>query len=248
MFPTLFNLGPIAFHSYGLMVSLGFLCAIILGIYMGKRLNITAENVMDISLFILLGALVGARFFYALFYWNELKSPLDIFMIWNGGLVFYGGLLFGTLAIILSCKAYKIPLLDFLDITAPATALGYAIGRIGCFLNGCCYGEICSLPWGVNFPGIEGLRHPTQLYSSLAGLIMLGILVYMFYKRKFPGQIFASGIILYSSYRYVLEYFRANPKFLFNLSSAQWGSIALLIFGFILYGIFNKTFRQKQAS
>ena len=140
MHPLLFKIGPFSFFSYGLMVALGFLSGIVLAYFIAKKVNINPEKIFDVGLFVLVGSIIGARIFYVIFYFRELKSPLDIFMIWNGGLVFHGGLIFAIIAIYLACRLFNIPLLNMLDVAAPATALGYAFGRIGCFLNGCCYG------------------------------------------------------------------------------------------------------------
>ena len=240
MHPTLFSFGNFHVYSYGFMVAFGFLSGIFLAYFLAKRVNIVPDKVFDVSLFVLLGAIIGARLFYVILYYQELKTPWDAFMIWQGGLVFYGGLLFAVLGLIGACKIFKISVLDMLDVAAPATALGYAFGRIGCFLNGCCYGDICSLPWAVHFPSLEGLRHPTQIYSSVAGLVIFAALLLMFYRRKFPGQIFASGVLFYGIYRFLIEFFRTNPKIFLNLTSAQWASVFLTILGIALYIIYNK--------
>lgn len=236
MHPILLKAGVFTFYSYGFMVALGFLFAILLAIKIAKRVNIDAEKILDASLFALIGAIIGARTAYVIFYWYELKSPWEAFMVWHGGLVFYGGLVAAILAVILAAKMLKLNALDMLDVAAPATALGYALGRIGCFLNGCCYGGPCSLPWAV---------HPTQIYSSLAGLIMLALLLQVFYKRKFPGQVFALGITAYSIYRFIIEYFRVNPAVFMGLNSAQIFSLLLFVTGSVLYAVFNRSKRPQ---
>lgn len=245
MHPILLKLGPLSFFSYGFMVAFGFLAGIMLAYFLAKKADIDPEKIFDVSLFVLIGSIIGARIFYILFYFKDLKNPLEIFMVWNGGLVFDGGLLFACFSIILACKLFKVPLLDMFDIAAPAAALGYAFGRIGCFLNGCCYGVECNLPWAVQFPNLPGLRHPTQIYASLAGLLILAALLHVFYRRKFPGQVFALGLCLYAIYRFSIEFIRINPKVIFNLTEAQLFAIPLLIAGAILYGIFYKKSRPQ---
>ncbi len=245
MHPLLLKIGALSFYSYGLMVSLGFLAGIIVAYFLAKKIGVDAEKIIDVGLFVLVGAMLGARIFYVIFYWHELKSPWEAFMVWNGGLVFYGGLVFAVLAVVLACKIFKLSLLDVLDVATPATALGYAFGRIGCFLNGCCYGIECALPWAVHFPNLPGLRHPTQIYASLAGLAMFGILLFLFYRRGFQGQVFAAGVFLYSIYRFFIEFIRVNPKSLFGLSDAQLASILLFAGSIVLYGLFYRRSRSK---
>lgn len=245
MHPLLFKIGPLSFYSYGLMVALGFLFGIILAYFLAKKVNIDPEKVFDVGLFVLLGSIIGARIFYIIFYFKNLSNPWELFMVWNGGLVFDGGMIFGILAIYLACRFWKISFLDMLDVAAPATVFGYAFGRIGCFLNGCCYGVECTLPWAVVFPNIPGLRHPTQIYASLAGLLILAILLHFFYRRKFAGQVFSLGIVLYGIYRFSIEFIRVNPKVILNLTEAQLVSILLVISGITFYGILLKKSRSQ---
>lgn len=244
MHPILFSIGKINFTSFGFMVSLGFLFGILLAQKISSKVKISPEKTLDISLLVIVSSIIGARVAYVVFYWNELQSPFDALKIWNGGLVFYGGLLFGVISIMVGSRMLKINLLDMLDVAAPATMLGYAVGRIGCFLNGCCYGRVCDLLWSVKFPLIDGLRHPTQLYSSIFGLAAMIVLIYIFYNKKFQGQVIASGLIFYSIYRFLIEYLRTNPHVVFNLTEAQIASILLFVFSIVLYGIFSKRKRS----
>lgn len=237
MYPVLLKLGPLTLYSYGLMVALGFLSGIILAAYLAKRSGIKPELILDIAPFILLGSLIGARLFYVIEFWPEFRgNPLEIFTIWKGGLVFYGGLLFAILGLLLAVNIFKLNFWRTMDILAPATALGYAIGRIGCFLNGCCYGIATKVPWAVKFPTETVLRHPTQIYASLSGLLICGILLLFFFKyRKFDGLMLVWGLWLYGIYRFLIEFLRVNPKYLFNLTGAQWLSFLLIFLAAVLY-------------
>jgi len=243
--PILLKIGSMTIYSYGFMLALGFLASIILACFLARKISIKPENILDVAMFVFIGAIIGARTFYVIFFWYEIRNPWEAFMIWNGGLIFYGGLVFGLLGLIWACKIFKISVMDMLDIATPATFLGYAIGRIGCFLNGCCYGVKCSLPWAVEFPHLLELRHPTQIYASISGFIIMGILLFLFYRRKFQGQIFALGIIFYPSYRFLIDFIRDNTRYLFGLTNAQIGSIFIIIFGLILYGIFSRRVEIK---
>jgi len=246
MLPVLFKLGPLTVNSYGVMVALGFLSGILLAIYLAKKEKIAPEMMMDLALFVMISSIIGARIFYVIEFWPEYwYRPLAMLFVWEGGLVFYGGLLGAVLTVLVFSRFNKLPVLKLLDLITPATALGYAIGRIGCFLRGCCYGVECKLPWAVKFPEAAGLRHPTQLYSLLTWLILFGVLWFLLTKRKFDGQIFALGLILYSVYRFLIEFVRTNPQY-FHLTAAQWGSLLLLIGAGVLYFKLSKAGSSDQ--
>jgi len=240
MYPVLFRIGPLTIYSYGLMVALGFLAGIGIAIWLAKREKIATEKILDLAVYVLIASVVGARLFYVIEFWPEfITNPLNVFFVWQGGLVFYGGLLLAVITILIYAQASKINVWKLLDIIAPATALGYAIGRIGCFLNGCCYGIECSLPWAVSFPNLAGLRHPTQIYASLTGLLIFGLLMVLWRFRKFEGQVFCAGLTMYGIYRFSIEFVRVNPRYILGLSMAQWGSILLVIIGLSIYYILS---------
>lgn len=244
MYPVLLKLGPLTLYSYGLMVALGFLAGILLAAYLARRTGLKPEIMLDIAPFVLVGAIVGARIFYVIEFWREFQgNPLEIFMLWRGGLVFYGGLLFAILGLLWAAKLFKLNFWKIMDILAPSTALGYALGRIGCFLNGCCYGIEAQLPWAVTFPKLIGARHPTQLYASLAGLLICALLLLVLFKfKKFDGQVLIFGLGLYAIYRFLIEFIRTNPKYWLNLTEAQWLSILLVI---LAGGLYIKLYRRK---
>jgi len=236
MHPVLLKIGAFTVFSYGFMVALAFLSGIFLAAWLAKRENIPSERIFDLALYVLLSSIIGARIFYVIeFRRDYITNPISALFIWQGGLVFYGGLLFAIAAIFIYAKISNIPVFKLLDIITPATAIGYAIGRIGCFLNGCCYGIETCVPWAVKFPNIAGLRHPTQIYASAAGLLICGLLLFLFGKKRFAGQIFTIGLILYSVYRFLIEFIRVNPKYLMGLSEAQWGSALIFAVALVIY-------------
>ncbi|HTY13782.1 MAG TPA: prolipoprotein diacylglyceryl transferase [Candidatus Omnitrophota bacterium] len=241
MHPILFKLGPFTVYSYGFMIALAFLAGIALASYLAKRDGIDPDKIFDLAVWVLVSSIIGARVFYVLeFIGDFAKDPLSALYLWQGGMVFFGGVAFAIIAVAIWSRVNKINVLKLLDAIAPATALGYAIGRIGCFLRGCCYGTETSLPWGVQFPDACGVRHPTQIYSSLSGLLMMALLLLVLSKRKFDGQVFSAGLMLYSVYRFLIEFIRTNPKYLFSLSEGQWGSVLIFICGAGLYYYFRK--------
>mgnify|MGYP000952177874 CR=1 FL=1 len=242
MRPILFEIGNLSIYSYGFFVALGIAVATLWMIYQSKKWNKTPDIVLDCVLIAVISGVIGARLFYVFLYEADyyLDHPLEILFIQQGGLAFYGGLLTGLLAVVLYLLIRRIPVLSFLDFAAPATALGYVIARFGCFMNGCCYGMATTLPWGVVFPAVDGLtRHPTQIYSMLAGLLIFIILVWKSQKGiRFPGQLFSLFLILYGLFRSVIELFRENTELAGGPSEASLVALLLSVMGGVLYGFF----------
>lgn len=237
MYPTLVDFGALAIHSYGLMFAFGFLAAIGVTIYFGKKAGLTSELVLDMAIYIMLAAIVGARLFYVIGQWHLYRSNLlEIFMIQRGGLVYLGGFLLGLLVVYFYAKLKKIPFLRLYDVLAPGVVMANLLGRIGCFLNGCCFGLPAKLPWAIIFPAgslagsyfPDDHLHPTQIYSVLGLLLVFVLLTYIFRRKKFDGQVFYSLIILYSIHRFVVEFFRYSPIHWLGLTPSQW--IVMLLF------------------
>jgi phosphatidylglycerol:prolipoprotein diacylglycerol transferase len=240
MRPELFHLGPITIYSYGVMIALGLMAAYVTALLRLKRYNlkITPDDLSSLAVGLTLLGFLGARIFYVLQYWDELGGDwLKIFLITDrSGFVWYGGLLFGSAYLLSYCWRKKINFFSLGDLLFPAGSLGYAIGRWGCFFYGCCYGAVTQLPWGVTFPHHPGeLRHPTQIYSSIGALIVFFILIKLEKHKKFEGQLFSVGLILHALFRFLEEFLRVNPTYLFNLSAAQWISLVAILGGVFLY-------------
>lgn len=233
MNPIIAKIGPITVYSYGLMVALGFGIAIFLAQKSAPGLNINKDKVVDFGIFILLGGLLGARIAYVItnlrYY---MASPMEIFDLTKGGLIWYGGFLGGLIVGLVFVKKNSINFWDGADLFAPFMALAQSIGRIGCFLNGCCYGSIAPayFPLGVAFPNEPFLRHPVQLYESFLLLLLFFALRQWQRYRRFKGEIFLGYAFLYSISRFFLEFLRAdNPKGLAGLTMAQAASIVIMI-------------------
>ena len=238
MYPVLFNIGSFNLYTYGLFVALGFMTAIWVSQKNAAPHGILPEAITDIFFVILVSALLGARLLYVGINFNDYKDNwLDIFKIWNGGLVFFGGFLGALVASFIYLKMKKLNILKTFDILAPGIALGHAVGRLGCFFAGCCYGKTCDLPFAVKFTNHESLApigvylHPTQIYSVFSNLILFFILIVVQKKKKFNGQVFLSYIMLYSLFRFIVEFFRGDFRgnFIFDFISMSQG-IGLMIF------------------
>ena len=237
------KLGPLTIHWYGVLVAAGFIAGLWTASRRSARENISPEIIMDLGPWLILGAIFGARTLYVVSYWREhfADKPLwEIFMVQRGGLVFYGGLIGSSLACILYARARKLPLWKLADILAPSVALGHAFGRLGCLMNGCCFGRVCDLPWAIQFP--EGHEthplnsaatpvHPTQIYESLLNFSLYFALVWFHRRKKFDGQIFAAYLIGYALLRAFVETFRGDYPVHYL---GGWATPAQLISGGIL--------------
>ena len=238
MHPVLFHIGDFKLYTYGFFVALGFMTAIFVSQKIAKPHGISSETINDIFLVILLSALFGARSLYVLINFDTFKDNLlDMVKIWNGGLVFFGGFMAAVLAVAVYLKIKTISIWKTADILSPGLALGHAVGRLGCFFAGCCYGKTCSLPFAVKFTNPQSLApigvylHPTQIYSVVSNLILFFILLRLQKNKKFDGLIFLSYIMLYSLFRFCIEFFRGDFRgdFFFEFISMSQG-IGLLVF------------------
>jgi len=229
MYRILFTIGSFPIYSYGVMLALAFIIGIFLAMKEAKRLGENPERVLDISLYLILGALIGGRLGYVIFNLDYyLKNPIKMLYFRQGGLSFLGAFLIALFLCWLYVKRTKLSFWKFADIAAPSVAIGIGIARIGCFLNGCCYGLI-SEKYGVEFPALnmppmylqqlkDGLIAsgsaytlpviPTQLYSCLYAFLIFFILLGIKKYKKYDGYLFLNFLVLYSISRFTIEFFR----------------------------------------
>ena len=245
MHPIAFEVGPFSVRWYGVMVAVAFVVGIWSASRRATQVGITGEKVVDLSPWLLIGAIVGARCFYVVGHWQEhfSKQPFgEIFMIHHGGLVFYGGLVGASLGCILYASLKGIPLWDLADVLAPSIPLGSAIGRIGCLMNGCCFGKACDLPWAIRFPKeheTSGIPvHPTQVYDALLNFFLFIFLRWLFRRRKFKGGVFAAYLLCYPILRSLAELFRGDyqRKILCDVvTPAHIVSVPIFLAGILLF-------------
>jgi len=245
MFPVLFKLGPLTIHTYGFCIALGFLAALSYVSKAARRKHINSEIIIDLCFYALVCGMIGGRLLYVILEWENFENNwLEIFRIWNGGLVFYGGFIAALIFIWQYMKVKQLPMLKTLDILAPAVALGHGFGRIGCFFAGCCYGRMCDLPWAVSFTHPLTLAlpnvplHPTQLYSSIMNFTLFGFLVWLSSRKPKEGSIATAYLCLYGIGRFSIELFRGDDRgtFWFHLlSPAQGIGLFMISAGLCLY-------------
>jgi phosphatidylglycerol:prolipoprotein diacylglycerol transferase len=260
MYPVIYDFGPIAIYSYGLMLGVAFILGIFLSMHLGARIGISAEHILNLGIIILISSIIGARLFYiGENYTTFLDDPAEILKFWSGGFVFYGGFLVAISLAVLYCRRSGISFLAVADAMSPGIALGLAIARVGCFLGGCCYGKSTTFFLGVQFPddspaafahGIEHHIHPAQLYGTVAGLILFMILLILFRWRKFNGQVFWTLLVLYPVARFILELFRVHTgrAMVFGMTISQFLSLFLFLFGILGYLVTRKSEGVKHST
>ena len=249
MFPDLFSIGPLTIHTYGLFVAIGFLVSLFVTIKLGKAQGIDSQQIIDMAFRIILWAIIGSRLAYIIMNLPYfLNRPLDALKLWEGGLVFSGGLILALLALIWHVWRRHLSFWTIADLWSPGLAIGQGIGRMGCFMAGCCYGKPTELPWGITFSHSKSLAplnislHPTQLYASLSGFILFLVLILIQRKKGFEGRIFLWFLILHSTSRLFIERFRGDFRGLIpgtEMSGTQLITLLILLFSVIT--LFLKT-------
>jgi len=250
--PIILQFGRFTIYSFGVMVALAFVVGMWTASRRAPRYGLSPEQIIDLGPWLLLGTVIGARTLFVISYWNEefAGKPLaNVLMIWHGGLVFYGGFLGAAIAGIIYLRIKKLPVWKVADAVAPSIALGSAFGRIGCLLNGCCYGRACDLPWAIRFPpghethpvGFPATPvHPTEIYDALLNLCLYAALAWLYRRKRFDGQVFCAYLVCYAVFRSFVELFRGdyppNQHYLGGWATpAQMVSIAILAAGLILF-------------
>ncbi len=240
MHPIIGHLGPLTIYSFGLLLALAVvLCSFLLS-RDAKRVGISQEVIFDFVFWVILGGIVGARLFFVVLNFSDFAAdPKEIIMIANGGLAWQGGLILGGLAGLVFVRRKKLSLTFMVDLSAPYLALGQAIGRIGCFLNGCCYGKEAS--WGIYFPVHQSRLQPTQLYDTGMLLGIFFLLKALQRKSLRQGQIFAAYLMLASVERFINEFFRGDHiNTAVGLSIFQLVSLGVFFFGGVLFVRLNQ--------
>jgi phosphatidylglycerol:prolipoprotein diacylglycerol transferase len=220
------------------MLSLAVLAGAWLAYRQAPKIGIKGDLVVDLAIWLVVGGVVGARLFYVFVYepGTYLKQPYLVFALWQGGLVYYGALIGGFIAGVWFVWKKGLPFWPLADLVAPPLALGYGLVRIGCFLNGCCYGKPTDSFIGIVFPHLDDwARHPTQIYSSLLGFILFLVLLAVQRKKSFDGQVFLLFLILYGVGRTAVESLRENLTVFGPVTVSQLVSVIIIIIAGIFY-------------
>jgi phosphatidylglycerol:prolipoprotein diacylglycerol transferase len=259
--PASFTVHNVNIYAYGLMLTIAFIVGTIRTVRVAAKEKISAEIILDMVTFIIIGAIIGARLVYVILKPDQyLSNLIDIVYITQGGLSVHGGVIGAMLAAWIYTAYRKLNYWHYADLFAPALALGIVFGRIGCFLNGCCFGVLCKNPnawYSISFPanGHTGItaepRHPAQLYEAILSLIIFFILRGFYKNRKFDGHVFLLWLGLYSIARFLQEFFRfdASSDVIFGVVTiAQLASIILAIIAFVVIAEMNKRIRLREQA
>jgi phosphatidylglycerol:prolipoprotein diacylglycerol transferase len=252
MHPILLQLGSFPVYTYGVLVAAGVLLALWYARRQARHAGLSPAAVWNVGIYMIFGALIVSKLWLLASGWHDyVANPGEIFSLatLQSAGTFYGGMLGGILVLLAYGMYEKMPLLGLLDVFGAAAPLGHAIGRLGCFAAGCCYGAQTSLPWGVTFHDEAAARiagtplnvslHPTQLYEAAAEFVNFGLLVWLGGRQRFRGQIIGTYLILYGFERGIIEAFRGDPgrTMLFHgtISLMQIVSVSLIFTGALLW-------------
>ncbi|MDD5080371.1 MAG: prolipoprotein diacylglyceryl transferase [Candidatus Omnitrophica bacterium] len=247
MYPILFDLGFIKIYSYGVFVCIGIIAGYLVARRQLKNTGVPEQTFSDIVFWSIVWGFFGAKLLYLIVEWRyAIRYPLDVI---RSGFVFYGGLVSGVIAVFFLVKKYKVDFFKIGDLFALAMPLAHAFGRIGCFLNGCCYGVVTDAGHGLLFHPFSpaGMTHeyifPLQLVSSAFLFVLFLFLYFLYTRKKTDGLTLVLYGMLYGIFRFIIEFFRGDDRGgLFGLSTSQIVSILVVLFAFVVlfYVVENK--------
>src|SRR6266566_481766 len=241
MYPRLLELGPITVYTYGVLLAAAYLLGLKLAMVRAKHRGLDANRVLDLGIYIIISALIGAKLLLLVTDWQTFAAdPAELLSLARSGGVFYGGLIVAVIVALWYIRRIGLPLWTTCDLFAPGIALGHVVGRFGCFFAGCCYGKPTTVPWAVTFTDpfaaantgtpLNVPLHPTQLYEAGAeALILIILLATESRGRRFAGRTFWLYMLLYAISRYIIEMFRGDPRgTVFIFSTSQFISVILV--------------------
>jgi phosphatidylglycerol---prolipoprotein diacylglyceryl transferase len=254
--------GPVTLHTYGFLLAVAFLAGLFVVSSQAKRAGMDPARLTDMAVWLLIAGLVGAKVLLVAVDWRfYLRNTRELWSIFQSGGVFYGGLLGGIGVAIFFVWRYKLPGWATADVLAPGVVIGQAIGRLGCFAAGCCFGKPASVPWAVTFTDVYAARqvgtpmdtalHPTQIYESLACFLIFFFLLWLGPRKSFHGQVILTYAVLYSSFRFAVEFFRGDPDrgsvFGGLLSTSQLIAILLVLSAALVFPYVRRTQKHVPA-
>ncbi|MFL5815790.1 MAG: prolipoprotein diacylglyceryl transferase [Bdellovibrionia bacterium] len=261
MHPILLQLGPIPIHTYGVMIAIGFLSALLVLKKLSPAEGLRFESLVDLAFLCLLSGFLGARLLFILTLFKEFAAdPVSIFKVWEGGLVFYGGPIAAVPVLLWYTRKKKMNVWKVGDVAVPALTIAHFFGRLGCFGAGCCYGKPTDSIFGVRFtsplvdPALRGIPlHPTQLYEAFSLFVLFWGLIYVQKTKKFDGQTMLIYLMAYPVIRSLIEIFRGDEIRGFVIGSMVSTSqfISLVVFmiaGVILYQRLRQVHAVSEAS
>ncbi len=263
MFPELIDLFGLKISTYGVLVAIGLIVAYFVSLKLAQREGIPSDKVEALFIFAVLFGLIGSRIAFVIEHPEDIKSPLDLIALWKGGVSFLGGLAGGILGVLFAVKKYSLPLWKVADVAAPSLALAHSIGRLGCTAAGCCYGRpvpnaeevavgihfmkefpffYIVFPQGAVAP--QGIPlYPTQIMEAVGNFVIFLVLLFLFKRKKFDGEVFALYMLLYGAERFALEFYRGvtPPIPGLGLTWNQMVTLLMMVVAVALFIVLRKT-------
>jgi len=254
MHPVLFDFGGFTIYSYGVLLAAAYLLGLQFALIRARARGLDGQRVMDLGIWIIISALLGAKLLLLIVERDQfLGSPRNMLDLLRSGGVFYGGLIAAVAVALLYLRRHKLPLWTTTDVFAPGIALGHVVGRLGCLLAGCCFGRPTTVPWAISFHDPNAFAnagtplgvplHPTQLYEAGAeALILVFLLAFERRGRPFPGRTFWSYMLLYGISRFIIEFYRGDPRgTVFDaLSTSQFVSVLLVPLAIVMLFLLSR--------
>lgn len=268
MHPILFEIGGFPVYTYGVLLAAAYLLGLQFALMRAKRRGLDPNRVMDLGIWVIVAALVGAKAMLLIVDFNTYRErPAELWTLLRVGGVFYGGLIAAVGVALWYLWRHKLPMWTVTDVFAPGIALGHVVGRMGCLFAGCCFGRRTDVPWAITFTNPEAEAnvgtplntplHPTQLYEAGAELLILGVLLLLERRgRSFPGRTFWSFMLLYGASRFVIEFYRGDARGMVGtLSTSQFVSVLIVPLSLVMLFILSrrpdpklKTARKAKAA
>lgn len=255
MYPILFEIGDWPVYSYGVLLAAAYLIGLQLGVVRARRAGVDPAKVMDLGIYLIIAALVGAKLMLIAVDWEYFRQqPRELLSLVRAGGVFYGGLILAVIVGLVLVRRYKLPVWTTADLMAPGIALGHVVGRLGCLLAGCCYGRPTDVPWAITFTDPHAAAnvgtplgvalHPTQMYDAGAELLILGLLLFTERKgRPFAGRTFWAYLLLYGISRFIIEFYRGDVSrgtIGGTLSTSQFVSLLLVPIALVMLALLRR--------
>jgi len=254
MYPRLLELGPITVYTYGVLLAAAYLLGLKFAMVRARSRGLDSARILDLGIYIIISALVGAKLLLLITDFQTFKNdPRELLTLARSGGVFYGGLILAVTVALWYIRRVGLPLWTTCDVFAPGIALGHVVGRFGCLFAGCCYGKPTSKPWGITFTDpfaaanvgtpLNTPLHPTQLYEAGAELLILVVLLATERRGKpFPGRTFWSYMMFYGISRFIIEFYRGDPRgTIWLLSTSQFLSLIIVPIAMIMLAILGRT-------
>jgi phosphatidylglycerol:prolipoprotein diacylglycerol transferase len=252
MYPILFEIAGFPVYTYGVLLAAAYLLGLQFAIVRARRLGLDSNRVMDLGIWIIVSALVGAKLLLLIVQWDVYRGqPRELIGLLRSGGVFYGGLILAVLTAMFYMWRHRMPIWPVSDAFAPGIALGHVIGRMGCFFAGCCFGRPADVPWAVTFHSeyarqlgttIDTPLHPTQLYEAGAELIIVGLLIALERRgRAFKGRTFWAYMLLYGISRFVIEFYRGDTRGAIGMfSTSQFLSLLIVPLSIVMLIVLSR--------